>query len=71
LIISDLREGIPQTPGNPISGRAPGTSGHKKTAAYKAPEEYSEVVLGRKGLRTCHIAYFRFLDFARNDKLSQ
>ena len=30
---------------------------HKKTAAYKAPEIYGEVVLGRKRLHTCLIAY--------------
>ena len=35
----------------------PLTLGHKKTAAYKAPEIYGEVVLGRKGRRTCPIAY--------------
>ena len=30
---------------------------NKKTAAYKAPEIYGEVVSGRKGRRTCPLAY--------------
>jgi hypothetical protein len=33
---------------------------NKKTAACKAPEIYGEVVLGRKGRRTCPLAYVVF-----------